>query len=109
MVEQWDAVRKKAKGKNSQIVNVELARVESELNEIGRDLERQKISFSAQTVMDNYNALASPTQKMGWMELMQNWHDRMLQQHRAGMCALGTYETTKYRLIPFLLIQVAML
>lgn len=98
MVEQWDAVRKKARGKNSQIVNVELSRIASELNEIGRDLERQKISFSSQTVMDRYNALALPVQSWTWLQLMQDWHDRMLQQHNAGMCAFSTYETTRYRL-----------
>jgi integrase len=98
MVENWDNVRKKAKGANSQFVNVELTRIANELNEIGRDLERQKIKFTSQSVMDKYSNLACPAQKWTWLQLMQDWHDRMLQQFKAGICAEDTYETTKYRL-----------
>lgn len=99
MVERWDTVRKKAKGANSQIVNVELTRIKSELEEIGRDLERKKVVFTAQTVMDTYNELALPTpKKMTWVELMQNWIDRTLQKYNVKMCKKSTYDNAKYRI-----------
>lgn len=83
----WDKAKKKAKGISSQSINAEIVRIENELHEIWRDLERRKVAYTSQTVMELYKAVTPVTKKLTWLDVMEAYKERYEQRHLAGLCS----------------------